>query len=1110
MPSGPVPADLEVDFRPEPSNVPASSVRFSWRMPTARGAHQTAYRLIVGRTRETIAAGEGDVWDSGRIPSSQSLDVAYDGPELATETTYVWAVKIWNEVGHATEFSEPSRFTTALGGRDAWGGRWIGHQPGAGDSNGYRSEWRLVDATGDAEWVQVDLGEIQDIETIELYPAGPFDTLRTPDGFPVAPIYSTADHDSPLEKRERAWGFGFPERYRIEIAEDAECDRPETTVDRTGEDQPNPGDEPVRLDVQARGRYVRVTAAEPSTFDPRRAAQLVGGSETPILGHSLVDPDRLDREAQSWCAFALSAIAIREEDGTDLARDRPITAGTSVEDDTWGRSRLVDGVYEPREAASSPLLRTEVNVSKSVTRARLHVATLGYGEVYLNGERVGEDRLSPAWTTYETRILYATYEVDDLLEVGENAIGLWLGRGFFSKSALIWTGHGSPRALLQLNVEYADGSTRDIVTDSSWEATSSPITTNDVYEGERYDARREMSGWTKPGFEAGDWANVAIMPDPGGELTPHRSPPIQITEMFEPAAIADRADTYVVDFGQNLTGWVELAIHEPDEGDEITIEHAEILEADGSLSQADLGDADATDTYVAKGETREVYEPRFTYHGFQFVEISGYPGDLTPADVTAKAVHTNLASRGSFDCANDDIRAVQHAAEWSLRGNSMGVPTDCPQRSERCGWTCDAYVSAPALFYNFEAARFYEKWVTDLADVQSRNGFVPDTAPFAHGTRPGDPSWTLAQLLIPWNLYQFEGDRSFLAARYDGMRRYVDAWHRMAVDGILPAEYGNYGDWLALEQQHDLEPRVGQPIDLFNTAAYYRMTDLLGRIASILDNDVDARRYEARAERIAETFNDRYLDEAAKMYEPGSQAANAIPLHYGIAPPRVDEAVAATLARRVREVDDGQLRTGWIGTPALIHALVDYGYEELAYRVLSQPERPGWTYMVNHAVTTTLWERWDSDEAIGGGMNSFNHQHRACVSAWFFEHLAGIQLDDGTPGPAHVTIRPLFVEQLDWVEAQLETRHGAIESAWERSGDRHELSVTIPWNTAAKTSVPIGQHGRGTIAVDDRLIWKGEQVDALPSGIKDVTGDGSRVSFELEAGRYRFERHHSG
>jgi len=1083
------PTALRVGHRTAPTDVSLDSrPRFSWTVDEADwGSGQAAYRLRVAASPERLDAEP--LWDSGRVDSDRSTAVAYDGPPLAADATYYWTVTVWNDAGDRSARPEPATFTTAF---DDWSGDWIAHQPGGGDSNGYRSRWRDPEADP-SEWVQVDLGDSRAVEAVELHPAEPFTDTATPDGWTV----TADDTEETYLDSTTAQGpvaFGFPDRYRIEVADDPDFADARTVVDRTDADQPDPRRDPVVHDVEGESaRYVRVVATSLDEVDP--------------------DDAGLRESFDSWATFALAAVALRDGEGNDLASERPVTASSSVETETWGPDRLTDGRYESTMTGTSPLFRTEFELDGAVARARVRFVGLGYGELSLNGEQVSEDVLNPGWTQYDERVLYSTYEVGDLLTEGTNAVGIWLGRGWFARTARHWLGFGSPRARLELTVEYEDGATTTVSTGPDWRTAASPVVENDVYEGETYDARREQSGWAEPGFDDTDWEQATVAAAPDGSLAPQRTDPIRVTETLEPVAVLDHEDGPVVDFGQNHTGWLSVDIAGGEPGDEVVLRHAEALDEEGGLRTVDLRSADATDTYVVgegegdgDGGRDATYEPRFTYHGYRYAQVTGYPGELTAEDVRSRVVHTDFSSSGEFACSNDDLTGVQENARWGLRSNAHSVPTDCPQRDERMGFTGDGHIAARALHYNFDAARFHGKWVRDHCDTQSRHGYVPSKCP--HGRLPAvsDPSWTVSMLAVPWHRYRFYGDEGVLRRNYESLRRYVEFWESEAVDDLLPDEHAGYGDWVALE---NLDGRRGKPTDLFTNAYYYRSVDLLGRIADALGIDAHAGHYADRAEAIADAFNERYFDGDAAAYEARTQATYALPVFFGIAPDDRAHAVVANLAEKVRRSDGGKLRTGFLGTRPLLAVLSEYGYADLAYEVASDPEFPGWVYMRRQGATT-VWERWDSDsdEHIGGRMNSLNHSPFVCISEWFYEHLAGIDVRFGADA-YDVEIAPSFVDGLSWAEGSVDTPLGRVESRWGETGTGHELAVEVPWNADAQVSVPL-RDGASTVRVDGTVVWTdgesaGTEIEAdRPVSVETVDRDSERVSVAVGSGSYEF------
>jgi alpha-L-rhamnosidase len=1046
--------------------------------------------VLVARSRAALARREGDAWDSGVVESERSTDVRYDGAPLSADETYHWTVRVRDRDGEWSAFGEAATFATAPDPArlDA---TWIGHQPAPGDSNGYRSRW--LDPSADPEpWVQVDLGERRRVERVDLTPADPFDGPATPDGFEVTPLNSHEHFPEPPIRADGAAGFGFPVRYRVELADDPSFEDPTVVADRTDDPQPNPAAETVTVDAGgARGRHLRVTAVEPYTLRPAE----------PATGWAQYDHDRVPDEFADWCVFALAALSVRADGAADVARDRPVRASSSVESETWGRARLVDGVGA-ETASRSPLLRTTLALEKPVASARLHVSTLGWGETYVNGERVGEAVLDPGWYQYDRRVPVVTHEVGEHLHEGQNALGLWLGRGWFSKSMHSWTGHGSPRALCSLVVEYADGTTTRLASGPGWRAASSPVAENDVYDGERYDARREEPGWAAPGFDDGHWDDAVALDGPDGTLVPRRVDPAEVTEAVAPESVTDRGDEYVVDFGQNLAGWVELDLDGADPGQVVTLRHAEAVDDDGGLVTVDLRGADATDTYVARGDGEETYEPRFTYHGFRYAAVRNYPGEVTAADVTAKVVHTAMPETGAFECSDPTLERIQHAARWTQRSNSMSVPTDCPQRDERAGWGGDSANSGPAWMYNFDAVRFFEKWQRDHADEQSGlHGYAAASSPHMFGSKPSDPSWPLTRVVFPWYLYQHYGDRGFLAEQYEWIRRYVAFWDDRTVDDLLPREEGTYGDWLAFENTGSEIPNVGEPVEFFNNTSHYLQTHLLGEMAAVLGHDADAAHWRARAAAVRDAFNERFFEPAADRYAPDTQASYCLPLFLGLVPAGHEVAVRENLVARVEA--DGSLKTGFLSTRALLFALADAGRADLAYDVLTRPAPPSLGYMVEQGATT-MWEHWDSDQQVGSGMNSLNHHQFSLVSEWLDEVLAGIRPGADAPGFAHVEVAPSVVPDLDWVRGAVETRRGEVVSRWERTDAGLRLDVTVPWNATATLTVPTPEGSLARVVADGETVWdRAAGVGERPAGVTDVAADGRTL--ELAAGTYRFD-----
>lgn len=955
---------------------------------------------------------------------------------------------------------------------------------------------------------------------------------------------SSRDH-RPLSRRDYLQYTGAAAIGSLTISGTAVADAENSSNGTTTEETPTPteltaeyeaepinldpsGDRPPRLSwkLENNGRDITQTAYQirVGTSLDKDEADIWDSGRVMSSRSTTVEPDGVTLESDTTYYWT---VRVWGDDGTASPWSEPKRFATALSDNDahwdgeWiGNENTASGTNEEGNASDpSPLLRTDTTIDGTIESARAHVSALGYGELYINGERIGNEELNPGWTQYEHSVLYSTYDVTDVLETGENGVGLWLGQGWFSMddtpSYIQWDSFGPPRALLQLNVTYEDGTTDVITTDSSWHTTASPIVENHLYNGETYDARRDLTGWTTEGFDDSDWSDATEMAPPSDdfELRPQRLPPIKVTETLDPESITEKEDGYLVDFGQNHSGWLELTATGTSKGDEIVMQHGEVLNEEGDLVTANLRTAEATDRYIANGAGQEVYEPRFTYHGFRYAKITGYPGTLTVDDVRSKVVHTDIKQTGGFTCSNNDLNQVQHNAVWGLRSNSHSVPTDCPQRDERLGWTGDAHMSIWSEVLNFDAVRFQEKWMDDHENNQFPQGSQSNTIPMVRraedaennpGWKDADPNWGKTRVVIPWRMYQYTGDERVLETHYDGMKQYVNYWDSQADGHVIPVDKTHYGDWLAFE------PWRSDP-SLFGTFAHYQTTDAFARIAEVLEKKNDAERYRARSDAIAGAFNDAYFDPGANQYGSGTQTTYALPLFMGIVPNEHEQAVVENLIEKIRTEDGGKLQTGFIGTRPLIFSLVEYGYENLAYHIVSQPEAPGWVYMARNGATT-MWERWDSDEQIGSGMNSFNHRPWTLVSEWFYRKLAGIDTEE--PGFRSVEIAPVIPDDLDWADGKTETVRGTVAARWERietpgksrTHDGLTLDATIPGNATGRVRVPTLGGEKVRVREGGTPIWNnGNRTRPNHPGVKRVERDGDAIVVTVDSGTYQFE-----
>ncbi|MDH7601726.1 MAG: family 78 glycoside hydrolase catalytic domain [Armatimonadota bacterium] len=736
------------------------------------------------------------------------------------------------------------------------------------------------------------------------------------------------------------------------------------------------------------------------------------------------------------------------------------------------------GLDEPTEFA--PMFRKEFDLAKPVKLARAYVTGLGYYELWINGKRVGDRVLDPPYTNFHKRVYYSVYDITRLIKKGRNCVAAMVGRGWWQKG---------PRLLVQLEVMHADGAYIVITTDENWRWWPGPITENSIYNGETYDARLEQEGWNQPGFDDNAWKPVQLLEMPGVQLSVQTIQPIKVVQTMRPKSANEvKPGVWVFDLGQNFSGWCRLRVSAP-EGTIVTLKHAEVLYPDGTVNQENLRTARATDTYITKGQGEEVYEPRFTYHGFRYVQLEGYPGRPTLDTLRGCVVHTSIEPHGEFSCSNRLINKIQSACVWGERTNFHAVPTDCPQRDERQGWMGDAQVSAYAMLYNFNMPPAYSKFLRDIKDAQGEDGSIPDTVPHVWGTNPGDPMWSAAYPVILWLTYLHTGDKTLLEEHYEGVKRYVDSLRREVGETYILTR-NNYGDWIAI---------VETPRDLISTGAFIWVTDILVLIAEQLGRTDDAKLYRDVKQKAAEAFNRMFFNPETLSYGNGSQLSNALPLALGVVPLEHKNAVLEHIVNDVKS-RKGHLSTGFVGTPFLMKVLTDNNLAELAYTIATREDYPGWGYMIKMGATT-IWELWKYE--VGPGMNSHNHPALGFVSGWFYEALAGLAPTILAPGWNRAVVKPHVVGDLKWARARIQTVRGVFTSDWKRTEDGIILSVSVPANAAAEVFVP--KIGKNNCRVDEgeRTIWQ-DGVFVPGEGITAGSDAGQWVRFEVGSGDYKF------
>jgi alpha-L-rhamnosidase len=763
----------------------------------------------------------------------------------------------------------------------------------------------------------------------------------------------------------------------------------------------------------------------------------------------------------------------------------------------WISGPLAGG---PRTSSPAPFLRKPFTLAKRVASARLYITALGVYEAYLNGTRVGSDALNPGWTEYKKRVVYHTYDVTSLLRPGENTLGAILGDGWYCGFVgwLDRQNYGDrPRLLAQLMVDFEDGSTAIIGTDATWKTNYGPILESDLLMGESYDARREaeFAGWNAPGFGDSRWLPVQEIPDPGIELNAACTPPIRRIEELQP--IADPVQVpgrhgprWIFDLGQNMVGVVRLKVTGP-AGATITLRYAEVLNPDGTLYTENLRAAKQTDLYTLRGGTEEIHEPRFTFHGFRYVEVGGYPGTPPRDTITGIVLHSDLPQIGTFECSDPLINQLQHNILWGQKGNFLDIPTDCPQRDERLGWTGDAQVFIRTATFNLNVASFFTKWQRDLADAQHETGYFPRVAPDVRW-EDGGPAWADGGVICPWTIYLTYGDQRLLNTHYDSLCRFVEYLIETSI-GLIRSHpdyqgWHGYGDWLSTNAETSK--------DLIGTAFFAYCARLLSQIAAVVGRPDDVEKYAHLFENIRQAFLNRFVSPGGVVASQ-TQTAYVLALHFDLLPEAMRPAAVDALVRDI-EQRGMHLSTGFVGTPYLMHVLSRFRRLDVAYALLEQKTFPSWLYPVTQGATT-IWERWDGYRHDKGfqdpRMNSFNHYAYGAIGDWLYRVVAGIEVDPAEPGYKRIILNPHPGGSLTCARATLESMYGPIVSDWRIENSVFDWRITIPPNTAATAYVP---------AKDPIRVTEGGKPAHEASGITLLEQMDNRIVYRVAAGSYHF------
>ncbi len=990
-------ANLRCEYRANPLGIDVETPRLSWAMEsTRRGEQQTAYQILVASSAELLNQNQGDRWDSGRVASDQCLQVEYRGKPLASRMPCYWKVRVWDRAGTPTAWSPPALWTMGLLNPEDWKAQWIGLDDSAKSNLFAGSQWIWFPEGNPANSAPPGVRYFQR-------------TLSLPTGRKVvaATCHATADNAFELiiNGRNAAQGDNWENPVTSDVSTFLHSGDNVFTITATNLGPgPNPAGLILKLHLE---------------FDQGDPLDLVTDSQ--------------------W------------ESSTDHSHWTPAKSLGDFGIAPWGR---LSSKSSRRLAAR--YLRREFAVEKKVARATAYVCGLGFFDLFLNGVRISDDVMDPALSDYHKAAYYVTFDATDQLRTGSNAIAVTLGNGrFYAPRGIIpfpTQGYDTPKLLLQLDVEYTDGTSELIVSDPAWKiSTNGPIQANNEYDGEEYDARLEMPGWRLAGFDDTQWEPAQVVTAPGGILKSQMIEPMRTTQIIYPVGITNPSPgTYLVDFGQNFYGSVRLKAKGP-RGTQVRLTSAYSLKPDGTLKTADNRSARCTDVYTFKGQGREFWNPRFKGQGFRRVQVTGFPGKPTVDNFEGLVIHTDANPVGEFQCSNDLINRIHQAMRWGMRMFLRSAPLD-PDRDERQAWTGDPAKDAESEGFNWNVAPFYTKWMDDVQQSQRADGTLPDVA--MYWVMGAGVEWPSVFTIIPDWFMDFYGDRRLAETHYAAMKTWVLAMqHRYQLpDGTLPET--SYGDWCdAFTMDGKVSDKGLTPRNLVSTAYQYHNCRILQRLAKTMGQAEDERAFTAMADHLKTAFNAKFLDSQTHVYLGGTQCGYVLPLAFGLVPDDQRAAVITNLVDDITVKHNGHLTVGLIGMQWLMQTLNEIGRPDVAWIIATQTTRPSWGYMLGKGATT-IWERWDYDTR-GPGMNSEALLIQAGnLDAWFYQTLAGINYDREQPGFKHIIIKPTLAGDLTWVNAHFDSTFGRITSNWRKAGSLLTLEVTIPANTTAMVYVP--------------------------------------------------------
>jgi len=1045
------PGHLQCEGMQEPLGIDITAPRLSWQLrDSRRGARQTGYEVRVASSAESLAEDHPDIWDSGRVNSDHSVNVLYRGPAVESRRRYYWQVRVWDSEGQPSPYSQASWWEMGLLSSQDWKAKWITRDMPL-ERGDYESSPKWIWAANDNALTNATPGK----------------------------------HD---------FRFSFKLGQKPKAA----------TLFITAKDN---------LAAWVNGKQV-VTESPMGNFGRARdpwgyfrvipVGKLLNAGANSLAAEAIVQKDH-ERPPQA------GFIALLRVEMVDGKIERFVSgpewkAGPEQSGNTWTAQTFDDSSWPPalviaeigQEPLGTPwpaqpvdLLRKNFSLAKAVRSARIYSTALGTYQLYLNGQRVGNDVLAPGWTDYRKRVVYQGYDVTSQVRQGGNAVGAILGGGWYA-DGLGWLqtryNFGPPpvRLLMQLEVEYTDGSRDSVLSDETWKAKPSPILGSEIYNGENYDARLEQSGWDQASFSDSRWGAVAVAPVSPAPVVAQNFQPIRVNEILKPKTVTNPTPgVYIFDLGQNMVGWARLHVSGK-AGTKVRIRFGEVLKPNGDLYTENLRTAEATDTYILRGKGSETFEPHFTFHGFRYVELTGYPGTPTADAIEGVVFYTAAPFTIQFSTGSRIVNQLWSNILWGQRGNFLSVPTDCPQRDERLGWMGDAEVFWRTASFNANLAAFSRKFTTDIRDAQSPTGAFTDVSPRVGDTTDSVAGWADAGVIIPWSAYLQFRDTRLLEDNWAAMEKWMEHIAGSNPNGLWLKERGNdYGDWLAIGSTTSK--------DLIATAYWAYDASLMMRIAQVLDRPQDEQKYREVFEKVRKAFNQEYV-KPDRTVGTGSQTSYVLALHMNLLSQK-DRAIAAEKLVEDIQAHDWHLTTGFLGTPYLMLELSNSGHSDVAYRLLLQNTYPSWVYMIEHGATT-MWERWNGDQMMGDpSMNSYNHYAYGAVAEWLYRYAAGIDESTEDPGFHRIVLHPQFDFTLGEAKATYDSVYGPITSNWKTDGNSIKWDVIIPPNTTSLIYLPS--------SVATRILEGGKDI-RQSAGVSLVLKDSHNAIYEAGAGSYSF------